>query len=139
MTMQPVSSTSSSTADSNDGFPELLRTVKNRFQRVAHDGVKRLFRVDAGDLYDLFLSELPRYLRQHYTCRACRDFVETLKSEYHAVRSVLEAHFKQAVIAEHDEEHACGLALSSNTKSCRHVFRAVSGGLATIYTIDRWD
>lgn len=83
-----------------------------------------------------------------FLLKGCRDthhrsggglFVETLKSEYHAVRSVLEAHFKQAPIAEHAEEHACGLALSSNTKSCRHVFRVVSGGLVTTYTIDRWD
>ncbi len=76
MTMQPVSSTSSSTTNLDDGFPELLRTVEARYRRVVHDGVKRLFRVDAGELYDLFLRELPPELRQHYTCRACRDFVE---------------------------------------------------------------
>lgn len=67
-------------------------------------------------------------------------FVETLKSEYHGVRSVLEAHFAQAPIAEHAEEHACGLALSSNTRSCAHVFQVDSqDGLRTTYKIDRWD
>lgn len=60
----------------DDGFPELLKSVQDHFSLLTRGGVRHLFRTEATDLYDLFLDEIPQSMRQHYTCRCCRTFVE---------------------------------------------------------------
>ena len=66
--------------------------------------------------------------------RGGSNFPENLKSEYHDIRSTLEAHFKTAVIEGKDEATACGLLYQGQG----HVsLRVTSKGFSQDYTIDR--
>jgi hypothetical protein len=60
--------------EENDQYPEFSSSIKEHFYSVV--GTDRpLFTTDAGGLFDIFLSNLPAEARQHYTCNACRHFV----------------------------------------------------------------
>ena len=66
-------------------------------------------------------------------------FPEFLKSDYHAIRSTMEAYAKSAVVGGKDEAEACGLVLSKGG-SWNHVFRVTTkGGVHVDYKLDRWD
>ena len=60
----------------DDGYPQLLESIKSTFDTAVYDTNEPLFLTDAFGLYDLFLANLPSEARQHYNCRACRNFVE---------------------------------------------------------------
>jgi hypothetical protein len=64
-----TSSTSRSSVTEDGEYQELVQQLR---------GVQGwpLFTTDASGLYDAFLETLPRNRRQHYTCRACRKFVD---------------------------------------------------------------
>lgn len=65
----------SSTDRPNDGYEEFSVTIRQCFtQSLANDG-PQLFTTDASNLFDVFLTNLPSEARQHYTCNACRQFV----------------------------------------------------------------
>jgi hypothetical protein len=68
-------------------------------------------------------------------------FPETLKSELHAVRSVVEAYSKRAVIHGYEEASACGLLFGKRNgepfESNR--IRVTSKGATLEYSLDRWD
>lgn len=67
-------------------------------------------------------------------------FVESLKSDYHAVRKTLEAYAKRASIADQREAEVCGLFLQQGAKQSWNVrLRVTSGGIVSHYTLDRWD
>lgn len=70
--------TSSSGAGSveHDPFPAFRAAVAEHFRRVTEGEAPHLFTTDVGPLYPLLLAALPAELRQHYTCSACRRFVE---------------------------------------------------------------
>ena len=57
----------------HDDFPGFLSAILRRFALFNGDD---LFHTSATGLYDLFLANLPEDLRQHYNCRACRQFVD---------------------------------------------------------------
>lgn len=59
---------------SGDRYPHFREAVATRFGSVVGSGIP-LFKTDADNLFDLFLSSLPEDARQHYTCHACRHFV----------------------------------------------------------------
>lgn len=62
----------------NDGYPELLEHIRKSFNEEVADIKEPLFITDAykkNDLYEMFLNNLPVEARQHYNCRACRNFV----------------------------------------------------------------
>lgn len=80
---------------------------------------------------------LPDCRDVNYT-RGAGLFVETLKSDYHGIRSVLEAHFRQAVIQGSAQATACGLALTKKSPPIR-VRVTTTSNLRMGYTIDRWD
>lgn len=61
------------TASLDEGYPEFLDAIRFHYGSV---GDVPLFRVDTAGLFDGFLANLPKRLRQHYTCHACRNFVE---------------------------------------------------------------
>ena len=63
--------------DAPDEFPGLLAAVQRRF--AAH-AAGPLFFTAATDLWGTFLEHMPPALRQHYTCNACRHFVERFGS-----------------------------------------------------------
>jgi hypothetical protein len=56
-----------------DEFPGLLAAVQRRFAAHAEGP---LFFTAATGLWPIFLDNIPQQLRQHYTCSACRHFVE---------------------------------------------------------------
>lgn len=60
--------------NSNDQYPHFEEVVKVFFEKAISGG-KKLFKTNSGDLFDLFLHNLPEEARQHYNCNACRHFV----------------------------------------------------------------
>lgn len=58
-----------------DQYPEFRESINARFQLVVGSGLP-LFVTDAEGLFDMFLANLPAEARQHYTCNACRHFVD---------------------------------------------------------------
>lgn len=65
-------------------------------------------------------------------------FPEILRSELHAVRSVIEAHSNAGSLAGKEEASACGLLMQrKNIEPMR--LRVTSMGSTLDYTIDRWD
>ena len=66
-------------------------------------------------------------------------FPEFLKSEYHEIRSTLEAYATGAVIAGKEEAEACGICLQKG-QTWNYTFRVASqDGIRTTYVLDRWD
>jgi hypothetical protein len=57
-------------------YADFLRSFRSNFE-ASVAGQKALFTTDAQDLFATFLEALPEHERQHYTCHACRRFVET--------------------------------------------------------------
>ncbi len=65
-------------------------------------------------------------------------FPECLRSEYHEIRSVVEAHARRAAIAGRDEGDANGLVLERGSRwNCR--LRVTSRDGVANYILDRWD
>lgn len=60
----------------NDGYPQLLASIRNKFDDIVLNRNEPLFTTDAFGLYDLFLDNLSPEARQYYNCRTCRKFVE---------------------------------------------------------------
>ena len=59
----------------DDGYPQLLKSIRKNFNAAVYNTNEPLFLTDAFGLYDLFLANLHAEARQHYNCRACRSFV----------------------------------------------------------------
>lgn len=57
-----------------DGYETFLSEIRNHF--AGQSGQGPLFTTNVGDLWSLFLDGLPQFARKHYTCHACRRFVE---------------------------------------------------------------
>lgn len=56
-------------------YAPFLAAVNEAFVFTA-TAASRLFTVDTDGLYDVYLDAFPRALRQHYTCHACRRFID---------------------------------------------------------------
>lgn len=54
-------------------YVEFLESVENHFNFISGTP---LFKTNVEGLYELFLDNLPQLARQHYTCRACKHFIE---------------------------------------------------------------
>ncbi len=65
-------------------------------------------------------------------------FVESLRSEYHAIRATLEAYVKGAVITGKDEAEVCGIRLNKGS-TWNQIVRVTAQGVRTRYQLDRWD
>jgi hypothetical protein len=74
MSSSPSLSSSPSSPDSSD-YVDLRAALRSRFEAIAVEG-RPLFTTDTPQLWALFLDHLPADLRQHYTCSACKTFVE---------------------------------------------------------------
>lgn len=62
-------------ADSvKDGYPSFEAQVKRFFDRAIAEN-KQLYITNAGDLYNVFLANIPQHAKQHYTCNACQHFI----------------------------------------------------------------
>jgi hypothetical protein len=66
-------------------------------------------------------------------------FPETLRSEFHPVRSTMEAYAQRAILAGKDEATACGVKAEEG-KRWSYTFRVMNkAGQRLTYTLDRWD
>lgn len=73
ITINPIATTLTDERP-NDGYPSLLEFIADSWDAaIFHENP--IFTTDAEDLYDIFLNKLPTDARQHYTCHACKDFV----------------------------------------------------------------
>jgi hypothetical protein len=67
-------------------------------------------------------------------------FPESLKSEYHGIRSTMEAYAKNAVLAGKDDATACGIGLQKGGSWDSILLRVTTGdNLQVKYQLDRWD
>lgn len=67
-------------------------------------------------------------------------FPETLRLEYHPIRSAMEAYARSSVLAGRDEATACGMKFEENTKRWTCSLRVTNGsGQRMLYVLDRWD
>jgi hypothetical protein len=68
-------------------------------------------------------------------------FPESLKSEYHRIRSTMEAYAKNAVLAGKNEATACGIGLQKDSSSWDSILLRVTSqdGMQLKYQLDRWD
>jgi hypothetical protein len=66
-------------------------------------------------------------------------FPETLKSEYHGVRSVIERYSRGAQLEGRELASACGLDVRKGRATPITVLVTSKAGALTEYTIDRWD
>lgn len=88
-----------------------------------------------------------------FVLEGCRDvndaqlclFPEILKSEFHGIRSTIEAHCRTAKISERENATACGLMLQKNaTKNGNGSWNATfkvktASGVTMQYNLERWD
>lgn len=65
-------------------------------------------------------------------------FPSLLKSEFHSIRSTIEAYSKTLTLSGFEQANACGLSFDSNTRIPVTV-RVLSEGMTFDYTLDRWD
>jgi len=66
-------------------------------------------------------------------------FPEILRTEFHGIRAVIEAHSKTAKIEGMEDPHACGLILAKGDQEWSARIRATTNGLKSEYCLDRWD
>ena len=66
-------------------------------------------------------------------------FPEMLKSEYHGIRAVLEAHARRTTVAGHADGTANGIALQKGSNQPAIRLRVTATDGASQYVIDRWD
>lgn len=67
-------------------------------------------------------------------------FPENLKSEFHAIRSTIEAYSKAGNLAGREEASACGIKLEKGSADFRaHVRVTDSAGVRLEFKLDRWD
>jgi hypothetical protein len=82
----------------------------------------------------IFLIEGARETRQ----AGAALFPEILKSEFHGIRSVIEAYSRSAEIEGMENATACGILLQKG-QHWEHMFRVTAKGQALDYRLDRWD
>lgn len=66
-------------------------------------------------------------------------FPETLKSEFHGIRSVIEAHSDTATIEGAGEPMAAGVMLQATNRKWNITLRVTVNGQRMVYKLDRWD
>ena len=84
-----------------------------------------------------------------FLLEGCRDlyptggaalFPEILKTDYHSIRSTIEAHSRTMEISGKEHATACGIDLrKSSSDKWDFQFRVTSKGTTSTYLIDRWD
>lgn len=94
----------------DDGYEAFLESIRRDFAEALEDSPP-LFSTNASGLFPTFLDNLPDDARQHYTCNACRQFVErygglvTIAPDgettpvFWSLRRDVPAFFRRAVVA----------------------------------------
>lgn len=60
-----------------DEYEIFLSKIKKYFNSTLESYGKVLFNTNTPELFDIFLSNFPLSIRQHYTCNTCQKFVNT--------------------------------------------------------------
>jgi hypothetical protein len=61
----------------NDGYQEFLVSIQEQFENLISQYGKKLLKADInGNLFEIYLENLPEDARQHYNCSACKKFVD---------------------------------------------------------------
>jgi hypothetical protein len=81
-------------------FKMLRRLMQETFAAIPV--TEPLFLVESADLFDVFLGALPANLRQHYTCRTCRHFVNRFGG---LVTVQLDGSLRSAIWPSLDKQH----------------------------------
>lgn len=68
-------STITTESTDNDGYERWLAEIQSRFLLNTGENGKPLFTTDVEDLFTIYRLAFPEEVRQHYTCHACRDFL----------------------------------------------------------------
>ncbi len=77
MPRKPVTTSQPIDAPINfDEYDQFIERFQQRFSDVSQEGQEPLFMTDAADLWRIYLDAIPESRRQHYTCHACRQFIE---------------------------------------------------------------
>jgi hypothetical protein len=71
--------------------------------------------------------------------RGAGFFPEWLKSEYHGIRSTMEAYAKDAVLEGKDEATACGIGLQKGSWTSILLRVTTGDNMQVKYQLDRWD
>ncbi|MHC4748948.1 MAG: hypothetical protein ACYTFW_03655 [Planctomycetota bacterium] len=72
-----ATSTASQVGQHNqDEYEAFLDGIQKQFAKTVFVCRKALFTTNATGLFDVFLGALPENIRQHYTCNACKKFVD---------------------------------------------------------------
>ncbi|WP_160675949.1 hypothetical protein [Clostridium sp. C8-1-8] len=76
-----------------DKYPEFEQSVKRYFDSIINIQEK-LFTTNSEGLFEAYLNNLPREARQHYNCKACKNFIERYGalvtiSEYGEIHSAI--------------------------------------------------
>ena len=66
-------------------------------------------------------------------------FPETLRSEFHGIRSVIEAYSRNATIEGMEQPHAAGYMIQKGAGNWNATVRVWSDGKSMDYRLDRWD
>ena len=66
-------------------------------------------------------------------------FPEIMKSEFHGIRSVIEAYSKRATIEGMKDPHAAGLMLDKSSTLANIKVRVWASGGSLDYVLDQWD
>lgn len=59
----------------NDQYPEFEESVKKYFNSILNTKEK-LFTTNAEGLFEAYINNMPEKARQHYYCKACKNFIE---------------------------------------------------------------
>lgn len=73
--MMTATESEPSVATEDDQYQQLLAHIRDRFT-AATKGQRALYSTNATGMFDTLLAALPADRRQHYTCNACRRFVD---------------------------------------------------------------
>lgn len=63
-----------------DGYDQFEQAIQGYFHGKVLSNGNKMFTTNMEDLYELYLANLPSYARQHYTCNACRRFINRFGS-----------------------------------------------------------
>ena len=121
-------STAKVAADDLSLFDHMDRACRHEFSSIVTAGTP-LFTTDVDNLFELYLDNLPRSMRQEHNCHCCRQFIQrygnlvTIDPETGIARSVLwnssnaPDHFRAAVwemMTTVEKAHVNGVFLSSD-------------------------
>lgn len=74
--MQTITASNTHDHDrSHDGYEQLEESIQHQIELSVNEG-QPLFTTNADGLFKAFLENLPAEARQHYTCHACRHFID---------------------------------------------------------------